>query len=452
MGHILRACEKQYEDGFDELASTLPYGGWLRHDYGLSNSPGRRTSTGQSYQPPFPSTRRRNSMIESRDLRGPGIFGNFQTKGGFHAEPAKESNHGANQPRWGSVDGKISTEKGSYGNFSLDSFQKSNPVIMPSATEPTSLTYHARVHEPMLPLTTKTEPTTIKQIKTEPMDSLYLPNPKQTPPPMNFEKATQLNSPRPCTTMITSDKPTLPKTLTLIQLQSEPLKYIHPGPKLPASTLDKGKNLLNVPPNQKQNLDHEPMIPTSELVAMLFPQQGKELTVFKSRGIETKRKTKKYLSVSNKRSSQDPHAIQAILNPPPKRGHGRSARPDRFEAMWVRRTDCEEVINKYWNDTLVADKNAMLQRASISAVIQVQPNGWEAETTVNTLITETGCEWNTELIRDKFCADDAELILSISLGRGVEDKMVWHRSRKGDFSVRSAYSLHREIMVRGHGT
>ncbi|KAK4435138.1 hypothetical protein Salat_0677100 [Sesamum alatum] len=196
---------------------------------------------------------------------------------------------------------------------------------------------------------------------------------------MNFEKAIQLNSPRPCTTMITSDKPTLPKTLTLIQLQSEPLKYNHPGPKLPASTLDKGKNLLNVPPNQKQNLDHEPMIPTSELVAMLFPQQGKELMVFKSRGIETKCKTKKYL-------------------------------------------------------------------------IQVPPNGWEAETTVNTLIAETGCEWNTELIRDKFCADDVELILSIPLGRGVEDKMVWHRSRKGDFSVHSAYNLHREIMVRGHGS
>lgn len=58
------------------------------------------------------------------------------------------------------------------------------------------------------------------------------------------------------------------------------------------------------------------------------------------------------------------------------------------------------------------------------------------------LILEDGNMWNTSLIKDMFVPEDGKLILSIPLGHLTnEDKLIWHFSKNGLFSVRSAYHL-----------
>ncbi|KAL0410966.1 UNVERIFIED_CONTAM: hypothetical protein Slati_3686300 [Sesamum latifolium] len=60
---------------------------------------------------------------------------------------------------------------------------------------------------------------------------------------------------------------------------------------------------------------------------------------------------------------------------------------------------------------------------------------------VTELIEENGRKWNEELIRKLMMPEDADVILSIPLASNTEDKLVWHLSKNGRFSVRSAYNL-----------
>ncbi|KAL0455808.1 UNVERIFIED_CONTAM: hypothetical protein Slati_0920000 [Sesamum latifolium] len=58
---------------------------------------------------------------------------------------------------------------------------------------------------------------------------------------------------------------------------------------------------------------------------------------------------------------------------------------------------------------------------------------------VSSLITAAH-EWDEELIQAKFCPNNANCILGIDLPeRGEEDTLIWHFSKKGRFSVGSAY-------------
>lgn len=50
-------------------------------------------------------------------------------------------------------------------------------------------------------------------------------------------------------------------------------------------------------------------------------------------------------------------------------------------------------------------------------------------------------QWNAELIQSIFTTSDAAAILTTPISKaGLQDRLVWHHSRKGNFTVASAYS------------
>ncbi|GER29180.1 ribonuclease H-like superfamily protein [Striga asiatica] len=60
--------------------------------------------------------------------------------------------------------------------------------------------------------------------------------------------------------------------------------------------------------------------------------------------------------------------------------------------------------------------------------------------TVDTLIVEHSGKWNVPLVRSIFPNIEADAILSLALPQNhFEDKWIWHFSKNGKFSVRSAY-------------
>ncbi|KAL0404504.1 UNVERIFIED_CONTAM: putative mitochondrial protein [Sesamum radiatum] len=63
-------------------------------------------------------------------------------------------------------------------------------------------------------------------------------------------------------------------------------------------------------------------------------------------------------------------------------------------------------------------------------------------TTVNSLIDPVSLQWNRALVIDNSHPADSDAILSIPTSRfGEQDKLVWHHTNNGVFSVRSAYYI-----------
>lgn len=61
-----------------------------------------------------------------------------------------------------------------------------------------------------------------------------------------------------------------------------------------------------------------------------------------------------------------------------------------------------------------------------------------------------GCmEWDVELIGDLFQECDVNEILAIPLSqRPLTDKIIWHYSPKGDYSVKLAYRLVMDKIIK----
>ncbi|KAL0310148.1 UNVERIFIED_CONTAM: hypothetical protein Sangu_2458200 [Sesamum angustifolium] len=77
------------------------------------------------------------------------------------------------------------------------------------------------------------------------------------------------------------------------------------------------------------------------------------------------------------------------------------------------------------------------------------PLGHMSEMKVSDLIDPQTQDWNAQLIRSIFWSVDSDLILGIPLGHlGLEDQIVWHHTKNGIFSVRSAYHLARTLEER----
>ena len=67
---------------------------------------------------------------------------------------------------------------------------------------------------------------------------------------------------------------------------------------------------------------------------------------------------------------------------------------------------------------------------------------WLQVALVKDLINRGECEWNVELVKQCFSAEDASAILGISLSlTGRHDKLVWAVNKSGKFSVKSVYAL-----------
>ncbi|KAL0458617.1 UNVERIFIED_CONTAM: putative mitochondrial protein, partial [Sesamum latifolium] len=73
-------------------------------------------------------------------------------------------------------------------------------------------------------------------------------------------------------------------------------------------------------------------------------------------------------------------------------------------------------------------------------------NGHPPNTTVSELIDPDNHCWKEELIDSCFDSADAELMKSLPLARhGIEDTVVWHYSKNGIYSVKSAYYVQRRL-------
>ena len=56
--------------------------------------------------------------------------------------------------------------------------------------------------------------------------------------------------------------------------------------------------------------------------------------------------------------------------------------------------------------------------------------------------------WDTQLVRQTFCQEDANVILSIPIFEHHDDFVAWQFDRKGLFYVRSAYRIHVDLLRR----
>ncbi|KAK4425122.1 hypothetical protein Salat_1706100 [Sesamum alatum] len=73
---------------------------------------------------------------------------------------------------------------------------------------------------------------------------------------------------------------------------------------------------------------------------------------------------------------------------------------------------------------------------------KLKPTGYDESSRVASLIDHDNGGWRVSTIRSLFYPLDVEAILTIPLGRTVdEDSLIWHFKLNGRFSVRSAHHL-----------
>ncbi|KAL0444623.1 UNVERIFIED_CONTAM: putative mitochondrial protein [Sesamum latifolium] len=79
-------------------------------------------------------------------------------------------------------------------------------------------------------------------------------------------------------------------------------------------------------------------------------------------------------------------------------------------------------------------------------------NSLSEDALVSNLLLPGTSQWNETLIRQVFNWEDAILILGIPLSAGqYPDRRIWHYTKDGRFSVKSAYHLHRRLVAQNGG-
>ncbi|KAG8363091.1 hypothetical protein BUALT_BualtUnG0005200 [Buddleja alternifolia] len=156
------------------------------------------------------------------------------------------------------------------------------------------------------------------------------------------------------------------------------------------------------------------------------------------------------------------HSPILIKSLPPPRvdsvRQGRGRRPFRFEAWWIRSDECGKVIRESWNSSSESDPQAKVYQNLEECHRWIpRPNTFKLITNCNllppdamvfTLIVPHSRLWNEELIQNVFWPPDATSILSIPLARySCPDSLIWHYSKNGLFSVKSAYHVARSLIT-----
>jgi hypothetical protein len=78
----------------------------------------------------------------------------------------------------------------------------------------------------------------------------------------------------------------------------------------------------------------------------------------------------------------------------------------------------------------------------------ITPKGASLLLYVNELINPVTGNWDEELINDTFWPEDAYIILSLPIFLENDNRLAWHYDKKGIFSVRSAYKVCRDDILR----
>lgn len=76
------------------------------------------------------------------------------------------------------------------------------------------------------------------------------------------------------------------------------------------------------------------------------------------------------------------------------------------------------------------------------------PRGRNLVSKVNGLIDPVTEKWDTELIENMFWEPDVQLIQSIPVHTDMDDMVGWHFDTRGQFSIKSAYRVHRAVEAR----
>ncbi|KAL0413862.1 UNVERIFIED_CONTAM: hypothetical protein Sradi_1587900 [Sesamum radiatum] len=69
------------------------------------------------------------------------------------------------------------------------------------------------------------------------------------------------------------------------------------------------------------------------------------------------------------------------------------------------------------------------------------PNILDKHATISQLISDSGREWKEDLVREIFHPNQANTNLSMPIGRGTMDTLIYHKSKKGKFSIRAVYNM-----------
>jgi ribonuclease HI len=78
----------------------------------------------------------------------------------------------------------------------------------------------------------------------------------------------------------------------------------------------------------------------------------------------------------------------------------------------------------------------------------ITPRGANLLTYVEELINPITGSWDEKLVKETFWEEDATIILAIPIFEGRENNLAWHYDKKGLFSVRSAYRVCRDDLLR----
>uniref|UniRef100_A0A803MBU7 Reverse transcriptase zinc-binding domain-containing protein n=1 Tax=Chenopodium quinoa TaxID=63459 RepID=A0A803MBU7_CHEQI len=131
----------------------------------------------------------------------------------------------------------------------------------------------------------------------------------------------------------------------------------------------------------------------------------------------------------------------------------RKKRLFRFEAMWLSREDCGEVVSKAWSDGEGRGPHARIALCAeylkkwAATSFGTQPSGWKEHTMVNELMVEGCVRWDATKICELFDNETTTLILANPLStHHARDTMYWSCTKNGIFSVKSGYWLARDVM------
>jgi hypothetical protein len=78
----------------------------------------------------------------------------------------------------------------------------------------------------------------------------------------------------------------------------------------------------------------------------------------------------------------------------------------------------------------------------------ITPRGANLFTYVDELINPITGLWVEQLVKENFWEEDTTIILAIPIFEGTENSLAWHYDKKGLFSVRSAYRVCRDDLLR----